>query len=155
MDSRSASWNMTALSSTFSPETIAEIIKIHISSEDSSKTLLWSPSKSGSFSSNSAYFHSQAPRFTPPLALSFNWNKLWCSKIHNKHKLLIWKIVNNVLPCKAKLMSLFQITDTSCLLCNNSVEDLDHLFPELSLHSTSVVHLFLELQHQSICSPLH
>lgn len=72
----------------------------------------------------SAYIVDQSNRFSLSI---FNWKKLWNSKLHNRHKLLIWRIISDILP-KAKLNQLFQIHDLNCFLCNANVENLNHLF---------------------------
>ncbi|KAL3622530.1 hypothetical protein CASFOL_033941 [Castilleja foliolosa] len=129
MDSGSSSWKLETLKNIFQPDLVNEILKIQISPVNRLKTLLWSPSKSGKFSTRSAYLLSQSARF-PPLINNddFNWKNLWSCKLHNRLKLLLWRIVNNIIPCRAKLNCLFTINDTSCLFCNASMESVDHLF---------------------------
>ncbi|KAL3628348.1 hypothetical protein CASFOL_027394 [Castilleja foliolosa] len=129
IDSDTCSWKMDIISVTFSKEVVEDIIKLHISPVNRPKTLLWSPSKSGKFSSRSVYLHSQVNRFSASIhSTVFPWKWLWNSHIHNRHKLLFWRIVNNILPCRDRLNSLFKISDTSCLLCKANVEDLNHIF---------------------------
>lgn len=43
------------------------------------------------------------------------------------HKLLIWKLVNNILPTCAKINSFFPISDTLYPLCDLEIEINDHL----------------------------
>ncbi|KAL3615021.1 hypothetical protein CASFOL_040682 [Castilleja foliolosa] len=100
----SCSWNIQSLTATFSPDLIKEILKIQISPSDRPKTLVWSPSLSGIFSSKSVYLSSQMARFNhssilPPTV----WNKIWNSKLHNRLKLMLWRILNKALPCKDKI----------------------------------------------------
>ncbi|KAL3642837.1 hypothetical protein CASFOL_013652 [Castilleja foliolosa] len=128
-DTNNLVWKLNVLSDTFTPDVVNEIVKIQISPENRPKTFLWSPSKSGNFSTKSVYLLSQCCRFTQPNQSNpFNWNNLWNSLLHNRHKLLVWKIVNNSLPCKAKLGSLFNLSNHDCVMCNSGVESLEHLF---------------------------
>lgn len=90
---------------------------------------LLDPSKSGDFSSKSAYLTDQFNRFSNPSPIhSFNWKKLWNAKIHNRHKLLLWRIVNNLLPTKMRLNSIFRTPNLHCHLCNSGQDSSDHLF---------------------------
>ncbi|KAL3642607.1 hypothetical protein CASFOL_013422 [Castilleja foliolosa] len=128
-DSRSCSWKIETLTTIFSPDVVHEISKLHISPEDRQKTLIWSPSKSGKFSSKSVYLHSQDARFkSANSSISFNWKLLWKAKIHNRLKLLLWKILHNAIPCKARLNVLFNTNDTKCYFCNHNLESSDHIF---------------------------
>lgn len=129
IDFESSTWNPHALNSSFSTEVVNEILKIQISPLASPKTLFWNPSKSGNFSSKSAYIVDQSNRFSPNThPTGFNWKKLWNSKLHNRHKLFLWRIINNIFPTKARLHYIFHSNDLYCPLCNNDVEDIDHLF---------------------------
>ncbi|KAL3629912.1 hypothetical protein CASFOL_026224 [Castilleja foliolosa] len=126
IDFSSCSWKLQSLTATFSPSLVLEILKIQISPSDSPKSLVWSPSLSGNFSTKSFYHHSQRARFSNHAPT--DWNQIWNFKLHNRHKLLLWRILHNILPNKAKLGDLFPILDPCCFLCNNNVESLDHLF---------------------------
>lgn len=129
IDFETLTWDVTALNATFSPHMIEEILKIQISPLASPKTLFWFPSKSGKFSSKSAYLVDQFNRFTHNSpASNFNWKSLWNAKLHNRHKLLLWRIINNILPTKARLNSLFHSVDLNCFFCNSNLENLNHLF---------------------------
>lgn len=63
MFENSNSWNPSILSSLFLPEVVNEILKIKISSDFHSKHLFWSPSKTESFSTKSAYLTDNSHRF--------------------------------------------------------------------------------------------
>ncbi|KAL3616244.1 hypothetical protein CASFOL_039634 [Castilleja foliolosa] len=129
MFDRNCDWNLDILNSHFPQETVKEILSIHISPEDRPKKLLWSPSKSEIFSTRSFYLHSQSSRFNvPAVNPCFKWKTLWNAKFHNRYKLLLWKLIHNILPCKARLNLLFATADTSCYFCNHHTESVDHLF---------------------------
>lgn len=128
IDPVTSTWDITSLRATFAPHLIDEILKIQISPLASPKILFWIPSKSGNYSSKSAYLVAQSNRFSNNPTSCFNWKRLWNAKLHNRHKLLLWRILNNVLPSKAKLNSLFSTSDLYCYFCNSNLENLDHLF---------------------------
>lgn len=128
IDPRSSSWDLETLHANFSLETVNEIIKIQISLLVKPKTLFWRPSKLGIFFSKSAYHVSQSNRFNFNDQNAFNWNLLWISKIHNRHKILLWRILIDIIPCKARLNVLFNMADLTCYICNSCVENVPHIF---------------------------
>ncbi|KAL3636636.1 hypothetical protein CASFOL_018935 [Castilleja foliolosa] len=84
IDNRSNNWDLNILKATFPSDIVKEICKIQISFDVRPKHLIWSPSKSGIFSSKSAYIFSQSNRFYPvnPPA-RFKWSLIWSSRLHN------------------------------------------------------------------------
>lgn len=56
------------------------------------------------------------------------WKGLWRAKIHGRHKLLIWKLVWDMLTTSANLARRFPINSTSCCLCFNEDETQEHIF---------------------------
>ncbi|KAL3825541.1 hypothetical protein ACJIZ3_021570 [Penstemon smallii] len=122
-------WDIDILSELFSPEIIFEIRKIIISPPTSPQRLFWHPSKSGNFSSKSAYLTSQISRF-PNLAQNDStlFKNIWNSKIHNRHKLFVWKTIHDIIPTKKRLSCFLQIDNSGCPICNTETESLDHLF---------------------------
>ncbi|KAL3626892.1 hypothetical protein CASFOL_029297 [Castilleja foliolosa] len=129
IDQANSCWNMNALNATFSSSSVKEILKIQISPLDRPKTLLWSLSLSGNFSTKSVYLFSQKARFNHTnILIPDNWNNIWNCKIHNRLKHLFWRIINNILPCKTKIGAIFPLPDSCCYLCNSSIETLDRLF---------------------------
>lgn len=72
---------------------------------------------------------SQSHKYSTPAPSSlFSWNLLWNSKIHNRHKILFWRIINVIIPCKAGLSVFFNMHNLSCAICNFNVEDANHIF---------------------------
>lgn len=58
------------------------------------------------------------------------WNLLWRSGLHEKHKLLAWKILHGVVPTKDRTKSYIPQADLSCYLCSSYAEYIDHLIFE-------------------------
>lgn len=58
------------------------------------------------------------------------WNSLWNSPLHERHKTLVWQILNNMIPTKDRLKHLIPLHDTSCFLCKSSLESIDHMIFE-------------------------
>ncbi|KAL3649275.1 hypothetical protein CASFOL_005678 [Castilleja foliolosa] len=152
MDSRSSSWKLDVLKNHFHPNVVNEILKIQISPMNRHKTLLWSPSKSGIFSTRSAYLLSQSGRFSSPSnpSASFNWNNLWKSKLHNRFKLLLWKIVNNIIPCRFIMMLL----DINCKMFVSQMQRCEFLVFAAVLFDNIWLNRNL-LLHGTNCSPVN
>lgn len=56
------------------------------------------------------------------------WKKLWRLRILPKQAHLLWRILNNVVPVRAKLHSRVVPCPLICPHCERSVETIDHTF---------------------------
>lgn len=96
-----------------------------------SNRLIWVPTSSGEFAVPSAYRTNNNARFSFSSRLDKKvWESLWSSCLHERHKLLLWKILNNVLPTKDRIKAFVPVIDLCCFLCRFGVESLDHLIFE-------------------------
>ena len=90
---------------------------------------LWAANSLGFFSTKSA--HSSLVKIRAPTASPIDpsvWKNLWTSKIHQRHRVLWWRILNNCLPTREILGARVGLQDTSCCLCDeSSVESLSHV----------------------------
>uniref|UniRef100_A0A2N9IUZ3 Reverse transcriptase zinc-binding domain-containing protein n=1 Tax=Fagus sylvatica TaxID=28930 RepID=A0A2N9IUZ3_FAGSY len=59
---------------------------------------------------------------------SFEWQRIWKLKAHERTKMLIWRIGANVLPTKERIAQRMSISDTSYSLCNAEPKSGAHLF---------------------------
>jgi hypothetical protein len=127
----SRQWDKGKLNEIFHQETIKNILQIHppiISKEDS---FIWATNSARSFSIKSTYLTDQKHRFDFSGPLTNNeWLALWNSKIHNRLKLLLWKLALGMLPVNEVLIHRFPISERECFLCNEHLETLEHLFME-------------------------
>lgn len=55
------------------------------------------------------------------------WKIVWNLNIHNRHKLLIWKLLHNILPTLARIQNYIPVVSQECYLCQSEVESLRHL----------------------------
>ena len=56
------------------------------------------------------------------------WKMLWKSKMHERLKLLLGRIICKSLPVWEILSKRFLIPDISCLVCGEEVETVEHVF---------------------------
>lgn len=56
------------------------------------------------------------------------WKKFWKSKIQEKLKLLLWRIVWKSLPAWEILNKRFPIPDLCCPICGEEEETIEHIF---------------------------
>lgn len=54
--------------------------------------------------------------------------KVWNSKLHQRHKLLWWQLVHNILSSCSDLNQRFSIPSSVCPFCEPKVESTTHLF---------------------------
>lgn len=45
------------------------------------------------------------------------WKKLWKSKIHERLKIFLWRILVGALPTKEVFQTQLGLTETNCVLC--------------------------------------
>ncbi|KAL3844844.1 hypothetical protein ACJIZ3_002247 [Penstemon smallii] len=122
-------WDVNTLIELFPLNVVNEIRKIFISPPQTPQQLIWIPSKSGKFSTKSCYIQSQKRRFPQLNSVDTKlFKNLWNAKIHNRHKVLLWKIIFDLLPTRRRLSYILQVGILDCPICGAEVEDLNHLF---------------------------
>ena len=60
--------------------------------------------------------------------IGINWANLWKLKLHDRLKMLIWRIGSDVLLTKSNLALRLDLSDTCCPFCHKKTENLVHLF---------------------------
>ncbi|XP_060972674.1 uncharacterized protein LOC133038523 [Cannabis sativa] len=124
----SGGWDVPKLKHLFDQETVIAILKNGSPPGSGQDSWLWTLESNGRFSSKSAYLSQaleRAPQCNVAPAL---WNKLWNSKIMERHKVLWWCILSQALPVRAVIKRRLQIDDSSCPLCGRGEETMEHLF---------------------------
>ena len=120
------SWKTDQLIELFDEESIFAIQKITIPIRSRPDKLIWVNDPKGAFTVKSAYKTNQAS--TTAIPRENIWTKLWNLKVHDRIKMLLWRIGNNILPTKEVLAQRFAIQDTRCCLCEDPLESIIHLF---------------------------
>ncbi|KAK4385625.1 hypothetical protein Sango_2686500 [Sesamum angolense] len=111
IDQQDHQWKLDLLAQMFTPDTIQEIRKIQILESLEPPRLFWMPSKSGKFSTKTAYLTiiQNAEIMDSEGALI---GKRICNlELHNRLKLLIWRVLFDVLPTREQiwLLSKWQV----------------------------------------------
>lgn len=88
-------WDIGLLTQLLDVNSIRNILKISISNLQVSDRFIWLQTKSRLHSAKSFYLVDQQRRFNTCHATY--WNKLWGIKIHDRLKLLLWRIVSGAL----------------------------------------------------------
>lgn len=104
-------WNVLLIQSLFSSNLCKSILSTLISQGEPDK-LIWVPTSSGEFTVRSTYPLKNSARFSVSSRLDKQvWKSLWISCLHERHKIFIWKILNNVLPTKDRIRTFLPVTD--------------------------------------------
>lgn len=121
------SWN-TELIQIESPQHISNLILSIPIMDGEQESFVWCPSSSGCFLVRSSYRANNKEHFSGASRLDRSiWALLWKSKLDEKLKILVRKLLSGILPTKGRIQSFIPIPDLSCFLCNSSVENIDHL----------------------------
>ena len=118
---------MAKLKDTFDKASICAIVKIPLSMRNKPDKLMWVANNHENFTVRSAYFLQQGVMTSTERSM---WKKLWNLKIHERYKMLLWRIALNILPTRQRLQELGQVLDAKCPLCNCEEESSIHLFKE-------------------------
>lgn len=80
------------------------------------------------FSSKDAYLLDQRHQTPINTQLSSqHWRVLWQSKIHERLKLLLWKVAWNAMPTNEILGQRFKIEFSYCFVCHRGTEPIEHI----------------------------
>lgn len=121
-------WNGSLVRTLSPPPHISDqIIHTPILNEENER-LIWTPSSSGMFSMKSMYNWMLTDRNPdPPAEYQQIWKLIWDSKLHGRHQLLLWKIVQSSLPTLDRIRKFAPTTDPLCYLCGQDEETTLHL----------------------------
>ena len=87
--------------------------------------LVWILDPNGKFSVQSA-FKNSLPSLT--IIPKTPWTKIWKLNVHERYKMLLWRIGSNILPTNKNFVLRVGSGDPTCLLCHLEEESIVHLF---------------------------
>uniref|UniRef100_A0A803QEG3 Reverse transcriptase zinc-binding domain-containing protein n=1 Tax=Cannabis sativa TaxID=3483 RepID=A0A803QEG3_CANSA len=124
----SGDWDIPKLRTLFDSKTICNIIKGGRPSCLGKDKWVWTKESNGQFTTKFAYLIQALERSPDCVVAPALWNKLWNSKILERHKVLWGRILSDALPIRTLLAQRMSIEEISCPLCGAGEESMEHLF---------------------------
>ena len=128
INSNTKKWMVEKLTNLFDATTVEAIIKIIITSSTRHDKLIWIKDLKGRFSTKSAYRVSQEHKVL--VNNDVQWQSLWKLKLHDRTKMLLWRIGVGILPTKENLAHRIVLEDINCSLCQEDTKSRVHLFAQ-------------------------
>uniref|UniRef100_A0A803QAF9 Reverse transcriptase zinc-binding domain-containing protein n=1 Tax=Cannabis sativa TaxID=3483 RepID=A0A803QAF9_CANSA len=122
---RNNGWDHTLVRRWFNEDDSRRILNISLPNNQSKDSWLWLPESNGDFSIKSAYRLSLNIDINRPEYAK--WRTLWGARIHNRLKMIWWKILSNSLLTRARLGMVLNMDTVLCPLCNMDDEHSLHL----------------------------
>lgn len=121
-------WNNEVVVASFIPEVSNTILSIPINLRQQD-TFVWAHFASGKFSIRSSY-KTNYNNIVGQLLVEGRkkWQLLQHSNLHERHKLMFWRILVNSIPTKDRIMQFVPLSDESYFLCRGDTETLHHIF---------------------------
>jgi hypothetical protein len=120
------SWNIGMLKELFTLDSVNAILKIPIPQIPRPDKLAWIVDPKGLFSVKSAVRTQQSPNI--PTSSDSMWSNFWKLKLHERVKVLIWRIGLDIIPTNLNVARKIGHGVTSCPLYNLEDESVVHLF---------------------------
>jgi ribonuclease HI len=116
MDREKQQWDTNFLSYFINKDMINDILNIPIFNVDLDDSITWIPSKQGTFTVKSTYFHliSKANNTMYP---DYPWKRLWRIHCPAKLKFLAWFMIMNAIPTSENLYNKYISPTADCSLC--------------------------------------
>ena len=134
-------WKNMLIDTIFYPFEASIVKAIPLNFRRPDDSLIWTRSRSGTFSVCSVYFlqtelernlkENQASSSNPSQLNSF-WNGIWSAQVPPKVKTIIWRACHDSLPTRTKLFDRKVLNSFSCVLCTKEAETCNHFFLECS-----------------------
>ena len=119
-------WDIPKLNYFFEEPVVDLILKIPIPINQTKDSWSWTVTNSGTFSAKSAYWLCRAA--SPPSNIDAIRGQIWKSKLHDRLKMLLWRIAANMLPSKEVIGKFNGNIDRCSPLCSSTNESSLHLF---------------------------
>ena len=119
-------WDIPKLNYFFEEPVVDLILKIPILIYQTEDSWSWTVTNSRSFSAKSAYWLCRA--VSSPSNTDAIRGQIWKTKLHERHKMNLWRIAANMLPSKEVINKFNEKIDRCCPLCSSTDESTLHLF---------------------------
>ena len=100
-------WNIPKLLEVFGSVDVHDIISIRLS--DNPDCLGWFEGPQGVYSAKATYYDIIKDRFSVSSFCAYFWKKLWISKLHQRHKILWWRLLSSCLSTRDVFASRFRL----------------------------------------------
>uniref|UniRef100_A0A2N9G7C7 Reverse transcriptase domain-containing protein n=1 Tax=Fagus sylvatica TaxID=28930 RepID=A0A2N9G7C7_FAGSY len=131
MNQAKTDWNMDTLTSLFDSDTIQAIQNIPRWRINQMDKWIWMKTTNGEFSVKSAF--KEVCREAADPEVNALMNQIWKSSLHQRLKMLLWRIAVGALPTRDSLSRFLTNFDNSCPLCNSFCESVVHVFWQCEL----------------------
>ena len=119
-------WNEVELTDFFYYNSVEVIKKIILPTTPKDERLCWVKDRKGLFTVKSACMLCQEQRIV--INPGVKWAEFWKLKVHERLKILVWKIGNNALPTNLNIAYRMGTGDNMCPLCHDDSESSVPLF---------------------------
>uniref|UniRef100_A0A2N9ET81 Reverse transcriptase domain-containing protein n=2 Tax=Fagus sylvatica TaxID=28930 RepID=A0A2N9ET81_FAGSY len=119
-------WDEGKLQSLFEPDDVQAIKRITVPHHARSDGWIWTKSNNGDFSIKSAYWNARC--ISDRGTLDSIKEGIWKANLHERLKMLLWRIASSLLPTKVNLARFIDNADLWCPLCKNDQESVVHIF---------------------------
>jgi hypothetical protein len=131
MNEAKSQWNQNMLSSLFDQDTILAIQNIPRWRVNQQDRWIWLKTYTGEFSVKSTF--REACQVDQGIEVNAVMKKIWQTQLHQRLKMLLWRIAASVLPTSDSLIRFLPNLEISSPFCNVCDESIIHLFWECSL----------------------
>uniref|UniRef100_A0A2N9FKR8 Reverse transcriptase zinc-binding domain-containing protein n=1 Tax=Fagus sylvatica TaxID=28930 RepID=A0A2N9FKR8_FAGSY len=131
MNEAKSHWNQNMLSSLFDQDTILAIQNIPRWRVNQQDRWIWLKTYTREFSVKSAF--RKACQVDLGIEVNAVMKKIWQTQLHQRLKMLLWRIAAGVLPTSDSLIRFLPNLEISCPFCNVCDESLIHLLWECSI----------------------
>lgn len=129
--SPSGSWNFQSLSFVLPVQISRSVSSIFVNpSCGVEDAVVWGSNIDGTFDLHSAYKLACTSHGQVFDHASFSYRWIWKSPCHQRHKMFLWMVARDGLPCKTKLAQRNIVTDDCCVLCGRHPESTEHIFKD-------------------------
>ena len=119
-------WDKEKLLDIFEPLSVAAILKLSWPNIQCEDKLVWIGNSNGVFSVNDCYL--AIFRSVPISEEAKIWENLWNSKLHERLKLFLWRLLVGILPTNLIIFTRTGKGCPDCALCGKEEETEIHLF---------------------------
>lgn len=122
-------WLLDLIRQHFLPHDVEDILNIPIGIRSSRDKIIWHPDKKGIFKVKGAYHLAMDIKSKEKATQSDRskttkeWKSLWNSWILPRTKICTWKIVNDIIPCKANILKKGIDLNPLCFICKKKTKN--------------------------------